>query len=372
MEDEAGEPEAAGEAMEDEAGEPEVAQSSEAMEAEAAVTEDAAAEPEVAQSEAMEAEAAAEEAEAEAAVFEAVAQKLVGRARAAAMAPEQRRSQEPWEGQQPDETRPARCGWLRRTVSPILSETRYGDVYRFNMYASVLVPKTGQRPSKAASHHVVTINRKFTSRKETYDERLEEAAAELNHLIWAKLKPFMADHRPQKRRRFNSAGAGSAGAAAEEPEKASEGSDDEDNSPPAHHGRGGARPGCGATPVELHWRTGLGCHPATHAATTVSASSLRCRKPCLHTHASASKRCNSSSHRWPWHSPARRRPIASSSATLRSFGSGPSRRRLSSRAMVLLTRCQNRTRCPISLETVTRHRNELVPFIAIGSVSGII
>jgi hypothetical protein len=162
---------AAGEEMEDEDGEPEVAQSSEAMEAKVAATEDAEAEPEVAQSEAMEAEAAAAEAEADAAALVAVAQKLVGKARAAAMAPLQRQSQEPWEGQQPDETRPARSGWLRRTVSPI-SETRYGDVYRFTMYASVLVPKTGKGPSKAASHHVVTINRKFTSRKETYDERL--------------------------------------------------------------------------------------------------------------------------------------------------------------------------------------------------------
>ncbi|KOO35840.1 hypothetical protein Ctob_016619, partial [Chrysochromulina tobinii] len=126
------------------------------------------------------------------------------------------------------------------------------------MYASVLVPKTGKGRSKAASHHVVTINRKFTSRKETYEERLAEAAAELNNLIWATLKPFMADHKPQKRQRVGSAGAGSAGsAAAEESEKASEGSDDEDNSPPTHHGRGGARGGAGATPVEVHWQTGL-------------------------------------------------------------------------------------------------------------------
>jgi hypothetical protein len=249
---------AAGEEMEDEAGEPEVAQLSEAMEAEVAATEDAEAEPEVAQSEAMEAEAAAVEAEADAAALVAVAQKLVGKARAAAMAPEQRKSQEPWEGQQPDETRPARSGWLRRTVSPI-SEPRYGDVYRFTMYASVLVPKTGKAASKAVSHHVVTINSKFTSRKETYDERLAEAAAELNKRIWATLKPFMADHMPQKRqRRVGSAGAGSSGSAAAESEKASEGSDDEHNSPPTQdHGHGGARGGAGATPVEVHWRTGL-------------------------------------------------------------------------------------------------------------------
>jgi hypothetical protein len=154
--------------------------------------------------------------------------------------------------------RPARSGWLRRTVSPI-SEPRYGEVYRFTMYASVLVPKTGKAASKAASHHVVTINSKFTSRKETYDERLAEAAAELNKRIWATLKPFMADHMPQKRqRRVGSAGAGSSGSAAAESEKASEGSDDEHNSPPTQdHGHGGARGGAGATPVEVNWRTGL-------------------------------------------------------------------------------------------------------------------
>jgi hypothetical protein len=102
----------------------------------------------------------------------------------------------------PSADQPGVMGFVTKTVSDAKDE-RYDaseGAYRFNLYASVLIPKS-RSDTKRDEFTTEIIRTKITSRAQTYAERQLDAEAQLDLLIWEKLKPFMADHVVKKRKR---------------------------------------------------------------------------------------------------------------------------------------------------------------------------
>ena len=91
-------------------------------------------------------------------------------------------------------------GWVSRSCTS-LRDQRYpdGESHAFNLVASVLLPR--MKGGKVVGTILSPIRRVFTDHSATQELRQQEANHDLDKLIWAKLKPFMADHTPAKRQR---------------------------------------------------------------------------------------------------------------------------------------------------------------------------
>jgi hypothetical protein len=136
-------------------------------------------------------------------------------------------------------------GWTTRSVRP-LKRACYVDSCAFTLRANVAVPKKGSAASRAQQFESKPVATVFTSDAATPE--LREAAAErkLDMLIWALLKPHMADHVVVKRKRATPSGGDA------HPRTSARGHQRAEAHPVPPRSRKGM-PGPGRPPTEINW-----------------------------------------------------------------------------------------------------------------------